>query len=125
MSFTSKALLILARHNVLLTSLQDIQARRTDEDLAAYGNAIENVVDVFFTPLERRISCELTIQFALTAAGHEVLFIAVPDLSVDVAEDLHQRLESVPLPKVGGPVKFERAIYLALELDRSWTENDG
>lgn len=92
---------------VLLTSLLDLQARCTAEDLAAYGNAIENVVDTFFTPLERRISCELSIQLALTAAGHEVRFIAVPGLSADVAEDLHKLLESVPSPKVGGPVKLD------------------
>ena len=92
---------------VLLTSLLDLQARCTAEDLAAYGNAIENVVDTFFTPLKGRISCELSIQLALTAAGHEVRFIAVPELSADVAEDLHKRLESVSSPKVGGPVKLD------------------
>ena len=91
----------------MLTSLLDLQARSTAEDLAAYGNAIENVVDTFFTPFERRISCELTIQLALTAAGHEVRFIAVSELSADIAEDLHKRLESVPSPKVGGSVKLD------------------
>jgi len=98
---------VSSSRTVLLTSLLDLQARSTAEDLAAYGNAIENVVDTFFTPFERRISCELTIQLALTDVGHEVRFIAVPELNADIAEDLHKRLESVPSPKVGGPVKLD------------------
>jgi hypothetical protein len=97
---------------VLLTSQHDLEARITAEDLAAYGNAIGNVVDTFFTPFQRRISCELTIQLALTAAGHEVRFIAVPELSANVAEDLQQRLDSVPSPKVSGPVKFDFILSL-------------
>ncbi len=96
----------------MLTSQQDLQARSTAEDFAAYSNAIENVVDTFFTPLERRINRVLTIQLALTAAGHIVRFIAVPDLSAALAEDLHQRLESVPSPQVGGPVKFDFILSL-------------
>ena len=48
-----------------------------------------------------------SIQLALTAAGHEVRFIAVPELSADVAEDLHKRLDSVSSPKVGGPVTLD------------------
>jgi hypothetical protein len=43
----------------------------------------------------------------LTTTGHEVRFNAVPALSADAAEDLHEWLESVPSPKVGGPVKFD------------------
>jgi len=97
---------------VLLTSEHDLQERTPAEDLAAYVNAIENVVDTFFTPLERRTNRELTIQLALTTAEHEVRFIAVPDLSADVAEDLHERLESVPSPKVGGPVKLDFILSL-------------
>jgi len=97
---------------VLLTSQHDLEARSTAEDLAAYVNAIENVVDTFFTPLERRTNRELTIQLALTTAEHEVRFLAVPDLSPDVAEDLHERLESVPSPKVGGPVKLDFILSL-------------
>jgi len=98
---------VSSSRTVLLTSQHELEARSTAEDLAAYVNLIEKAVDTFFTPLERRINRELTIQLALTAAGHEVRFIAVPDLSADVAEDLHQRLESVPSPKVGGPVKLD------------------
>jgi hypothetical protein len=97
---------------VLLTSEHDLQERSTAEELAAYVNAIENVVDTFFTPLERRTNRELTIQLALTAAKHEVRFIAVPDLSADVAEGLHERLESVSSPKVGGPVKLDFILSL-------------
>jgi hypothetical protein len=48
-----------------------------------------------------------TIQLALTAAGHEVRFIAMPALSADAAEDLQKRLDSVPSPKVSGPVKLD------------------
>ena len=97
---------------VLLTSEHDLQERTTAEDLAAYVNAIENVVDTFFTPLERRTNRELTIQLALATAKHEVRFISVPDLSADVAEDLHERLESVSFPKVGGPVKLDFILSL-------------
>jgi hypothetical protein len=100
---------VSSSRTVLLTSQHELEARSTAEDLAAYVNAIENVVDTFFTPLGRRISCELTIQFALTVAGHEVRFIAA-DLSADAAEDLHKRLESVTAPKVGGPVKLDLII---------------
>jgi hypothetical protein len=89
-----------------------IQARSTAEDLAAYVNLIEKAVDSFFTPLERRTNRELTIQLALTSTGHEVRFIAVPDLSADVTEDLHQQLESVPSPKVGGTVKLDFILSL-------------
>jgi enamine deaminase RidA (YjgF/YER057c/UK114 family) len=92
---------------VLLISEHDLQERTTAEDLAAYLNAIENVVDTFFTRLEATTNLELTIQLALTAAGHEVRFIAVPNLREHVAEDLHQRLESVLSPKVGGLVKLD------------------
>jgi hypothetical protein len=103
---------VSSSRTVLLTSQHDLEARSTTEDLAAYSNAIENVVDTFFTPVERRTNRELTIQLALTTAGHEVRFIAVPDLSADVAEDLHERLESVPSPKVGGPVKLDFILSL-------------
>ena len=92
---------------VLLTSEQDLQARTTAEDLAGYLNAIEKKVDAFFTPPERRTRRELTIQVALNAAGHELQIVSVPDLSEDIGVDLHSRLESVPSPKVGGPVKLE------------------
>jgi hypothetical protein len=97
---------------VFLTSEHDLQERATAEDLARYVNLIEKAVDKFFAPLERTTSRELTIQLALTAAGHEVQFIAVPDLSADVAEELHERLESVPSPKVGGPVKLDLILSL-------------
>jgi len=92
---------------VSLISEHDLQERTTAEDLTAYVNAIENAVDTFFTPLELRTNRELTIQLALTAAGHEVRFLAVPDLCEHVAEDLHKQLESVPSPTVGGPVKLD------------------
>jgi len=92
---------------VLLTSEHELQERATVEGLAGYLNAIENVVDTFFTRLEARTNLELTIQLALTAAGHEVRFTAVPNLREHFAEDLHKRLESVPSPKVGGPVKLD------------------
>jgi len=98
---------VSSSRTVLLTSLQELQERSTAEDLAGYVNLIEKAVDKFFTRLEPRTSHELTIQLALTATGHEVRFIAVPDLSADAAEDLHKRLESVPAPKVGDPVKLD------------------
>lgn len=92
---------------VLLTSERDLGERTTAEDMAGYTDLIEKAVDTFFASLEPRTPRELTIQLALTAAGHEVRMIAVPDLSTDVAEDLHSRLESVPAPKVRGPVTFD------------------
>ncbi len=97
---------------VLLTSDHDLQERTTADDLAGYANLIEKAVDTFFTPLERRANRELTIELALTAAGHEVRFIAVPALSADAAEDLQKRLDSVPSPKVGGPVKLDFILSL-------------
>ena len=97
---------------VLLTSERDLQARTTAEDLASYLNAIGSAVDAFFTPPERRTKRELTIQLALTAKGHEVRIVAAPDLSADLEEDLRQRLESVPAPKVGGPVKLDYILSL-------------
>jgi hypothetical protein len=97
---------------VLLTSEQDLQARTTADDLGGYLNMIEKTVDKFFTHPERRINRELTIQLALTTTEHEVQFIAVPDLSADVSEDLHERLESVRSPKVGGPVKLDLILSL-------------
>ncbi len=103
---------VSSSRTVLLTSDRDLQEHTTAEDLAAYVNAIEKVVDTFFTSLERRTNRELTIQLALSAAEHEVRFIAVPDLSADVAEDLHERLESVPSPKVGSPVKLDFILSL-------------
>ena len=97
---------------VLLTSEQALQERATVEGLGGYLNAIEKAVDTFFAPLERKTNRELTIQLALTAAENEVRFIAVPDLSADAAEELHERLESVPSPKVGGPVKLDFILSL-------------
>jgi hypothetical protein len=97
---------------VLLTSEQDLQAGTTADDLGGYLNVIEKTVDKFFTHTERRINRELTIRLALTATEHEVQFIAVPDLSADVSEDLHERLESVRSPKVGGPVKLDLILSL-------------
>lgn len=97
---------------VLLTSEQDLQARTTADDLGGYLNVIEKTVDTFFTHPERRINRELTIRLALTATEHEVQFIAVPDLSADVSEDLHERLESVRSPKVGGPVRLDLILSL-------------
>lgn len=97
---------------VLLTSERDLQARTSAGDLAGYVNVIEKTVDTFFTHPERRINRELTIRLALTATEHEVQFVAVPDLSADVSEDLHERLESVRSPKVGGPVKLDLILSL-------------
>jgi hypothetical protein len=92
---------------VLLTGDQDLRARITVEDLADYLKAIENAVDTFFTPAERRAQRELTIQFTLMPEGNKIQFAAVPDLRADVARQLLTQLESVPAPKVGGQVKLE------------------
>jgi hypothetical protein len=103
---------VSSRRIILLTNTQDLEARSTAEDLGAYVNAIEKVVDTFFTLLEQRTNRELTIQLALSAAEHEVRFLAVPDLSANVAEELQERLKSVPSPKVGGPVKLDFILSL-------------
>jgi hypothetical protein len=92
---------------VLLTSEQDLQARTTADDLGGYLNVIEKTVDTFFSRAEPRTNRELTIHLELTAAGHEVRFTAVPDLSADTVEDLQKGLEILPSPKVGGPVKLD------------------
>jgi hypothetical protein len=92
---------------VLLTSDHELEERTTAEDLAGYANLIEEAVDTFFALLEQRTNRELTIRLALTATGHEVRFIAVPDLSADAAEGLQKCLESMPAPKVRGPVKLD------------------
>ena len=92
---------------VLLTSERELAARTTAEDLAEYSNRIQDAVDAFFTPQERRTQHELTIQVVLRQEGHEVRFVAVPELSADMNGDLHNRLSKVPAPRVGGPVKFE------------------
>jgi hypothetical protein len=103
---------VSSRRIILLTNTQDLQARTTAEDLGAYVNAMEKIVDTYFTSVEQRTNRELTIQLALTAAEHEVRFIAVPDLSANVAEQLQERLESVPSPKVSGPVKLDFVLSL-------------
>jgi len=65
---------------------------------------------MFFALPARRTSREIAIQLALTAEGHEVRIVAKPDLTGDVGDDLRHRLESVPAPKVGGPVKLNYII---------------
>lgn len=92
---------------ILLTSEQELQAHATVKDLAGYLNAIEKEADTFFTSVEQRTQREITIRLALTPAGHEVGFTAVPDLSANDAEGLYKRLQNVVPPKVAGPVKFE------------------
>ena len=104
-------LAVSSSRTVLLTSEHDLQERTTADDLAGYANLIEKAVDTFFTPLERT-NRELAIQLVLTAAGHEVRFIAVPALSADAAEDLQKRLDSVPSPEVSGPVKLDFILSL-------------
>jgi len=91
----------------LLTSEQDLQALTNADDLAGYANAIEKVVDAFFTPPERRTKRDLTIQLAMTPGGHEVKIAADPNLSADDEQDLWKKLRDVAAPKVGGPVKFD------------------
>ena len=92
---------------VLLDSERNLRARITVADFAGYVNAIESAVGMFFTSSERRTSRELAIQLSLTAAAHEGQFFAKPELTEDVAEDLHKEPEGVPTPKVSGPVKVE------------------
>ena len=92
---------------ILLTTEHELAARTTAEGLGEYINRIEDAVDALFTPQSQRTRCELTIQLALTQDGHKVRYVAVPDLSADMEGDLSNRLENVPAPKVGGPVKLE------------------
>jgi hypothetical protein len=68
-SSPKQRLAVSSSRTILLTSQQDLQARSTAEDLAA--------------------------------------FVAVPALSADAAEGLQERLEGVPPPKVGGPVRID------------------
>jgi hypothetical protein len=93
---------------VLLTSERDLQTYTNANDLAGYINSIEKAVDTFFAPPERRTSREITIQLSLTAGDeHEVIIAAKPELTTDLADELHRRLEDLPAPKVGGPVKLD------------------
>jgi hypothetical protein len=112
-------LAVSSSRTVLLTSEHDLQGRTTADDLAGYANLIEKAVDTFFTPLERT-NRELAIQLVLTAAGHEVRFIAVPALSADAAEDLQKRLDSVPSPEVSGPVKLDFILSLWSVASNEW-----
>jgi hypothetical protein len=98
---------ISAAQLVLLTPEQDVQACITVEDLAGYSNMLEKTVDTFFTADEARTNREIAIQIAMTSTGHQVQFVAEPDLGADAAEELLARLEKVNAPHVGGPVKFE------------------
>jgi len=98
---------VSSNRTILLTSERQLAARTTAEDLAGYVNRIEDAVDAFFAPQEERTKRELTIQLGLTQEGHEVRFAAVPDLTADMEADLDNRLDKVPAPKVGGPVKLE------------------
>jgi hypothetical protein len=92
---------------VLLTNEREIAARTTAEALGHYINTIEGTVDAFFAPQGQRTKRELTIQLALRQEGHEVAFVVMPALSADQDADLDDRLEKVPAPKVGGPLKLE------------------
>jgi hypothetical protein len=103
----NQRLAISSSRIVLLTSEPEIAARTTAEDLADYTERIEDEVDAFFAPQGQRTKRELTIQLALRQEGHEVAFVVMPALSANQNADLDNRLEKVPAPKVGGPVKLE------------------
>lgn len=92
---------------VLLTTEREIAARTTSEDLADYINAIQDTVDAFFVAQMQRIKRELTIQLVLRQEGHEVRFVAVPNLSAEMNGELQSQLENVAEPKVRGPVTLE------------------
>jgi hypothetical protein len=100
-------LAITSGRTVLLTIERVIAARTTAEDLADYVNTIQDTVDAFFASQMQRIKHELTIQLALKQEGHEVRFVAVPNLSAQMNEDLQDQLEKVAEPKVRGPVTLE------------------
>ena len=55
----------------------------------------------------QRTKRELTIQLALRQEGHEVRFVAVPDLGTEMNGDLQDQLEKVAEPRVSGPVTLE------------------
>jgi hypothetical protein len=93
---------------VLLTGQRDLQTYTNANDLAGYINSIEKAVDTFFALPERRTSREIAIHLSLTTGdGHEVIIAAKPEVTTDLADELHRRLEDLPAPKVGGPVKFD------------------
>ena len=98
---------VSSNRSILLTSEPQLAARTTAEDLAGYVKRIEDAVDGFFASQEQRTRRELTIQLGLTPEDHEVRFAAVPDLTADMAADLDNQLDRVPVPKVRGPVKLE------------------
>jgi hypothetical protein len=92
---------------VLLTNERQIAARTTVQALADYINRIGDTIDAFFAPQGQRTKRELTIHLVLSQQGHEVRFVATPDLSDDINSDLQHQLEKVTAPKVLGPVKLE------------------
>jgi hypothetical protein len=103
----NQRLAISSSRTVLLTSEREIAARTTTEALGDYINTMADTVDTFFSAQEQRTTRELAIQLALRQEGHEVRFVVVPDLSAEMNTELLNRLEGVPAPKVGGPVKLE------------------
>lgn len=100
-------LAISSSRTVLLTIERVAAARTTAEDLADYTNTIQDTIDAFFASQMQRIKHELTIQLALKQEGHEVRFVAVPNLSAQMNEDLQDQLEKVAEPKVRGSVTLE------------------
>lgn len=103
----NQRLAVSSSRTVLLTSEREIAARTTAEDLGGYINTIQDTVDAFFAPQAQRTKRELTIQLALRQEGHEVRFVAVPNLSAEMSGDLQNQLEKVAEPKVRGPVTLE------------------
>lgn len=97
---------------VLLTSDEDLKARTTVDDLASYIKAMDQVVQEFFAPPDRRISRDLTLEMELTAGGHRVQFAAKPELSAEAEKECLKRLNDAAAPKVTGPVKLDYTLKL-------------
>jgi hypothetical protein len=106
-SLSKELVAVSSMRTVLLTEERDLQAYTTADDLAVYVVEVEKAVDGFFTLLEPRKNRELAIQLELTSKGHVVRFVLAPELDTKASEELRERLERVPTPKVGGPVKFD------------------
>ena len=104
---SNQRLAVSSSRIILLTSEREIAERTSAEDLADYIDRIKRTVDAFFAPQVQRAERELTIQLALKQEGHEVRFVAAPDLSADMNGDLQNRLQKVAAPKVRGSVTLE------------------
>jgi hypothetical protein len=106
-SATKKLIAVTSGSIVLMTAEQNIQAHTTVENLSGYLNAIENTIDMFFIPAERRLKRKVTIHLAFTVDCNEIRIVVTPNLTADDEQDLRKLLGNIVSPKVSGSVKLD------------------